>query len=442
MILHNNTQQQINRIKLRCNATLELRDFIGWIILFFTISTGTTSAQASFSDRVLVIVNEDVITQSEYDYRLKLIRDDIQARGELSDIPQEVYRQLLESMVSDRLQIQEAKRRGLEISDEELNLAIRRYAAQQNLDDQQFRLSLLQRGEDLTSFRENVRNTLLISRLTEYYAVSRVTVPDYEIDGFIAQNRLDDGGAEYNISHLLIKNPEQNRALAEQVLQEIKGGLSFQKAILTYSEATDAQDGGLIGWRRASQLPEIFAQAVKSLKVGELSEIVESPNGLHILKLIDRKGDVAEIEQSMVQHILITAKTEVARTQAAKKLFEIRQRIVDGESFSDLARIFSDDSVSAANGGDLGWVSPGEMVPQFEEMFKQMQIGEVSQPFSTQYGVHVLQVTDRRTKNITDQLIRRRADNILRRQRAEREFQQWVRQLREQAYIEYVSQPA
>ncbi|MEM7357686.1 MAG: peptidylprolyl isomerase [Pseudomonadota bacterium] len=397
-------------------------------------------AKADFMDRVLVIVNEDVITQSEFDHRMTTLVGEVTRSGG-GELPPDINKQLLDGMVSDKLQLQEADRRGIAINDEELQRALVRFASQQNLTPQQLISSVEAQGQSFRLFSESVRESLTISRLTEYYAQARVVVPDYEIDGFIAQNDLDNASAEYQIAHILIKNPALNRALAQQVVNELRGGLSFQQAVLTYSEATDAQEGGLMGWRTADKLPEVFVDAIKTVPVGGVTDVLESANGLHILKLLDMKGDREEIVQSNVRHILIASTTQVAQAQAAKKLFNIRQRILEGEDFEALARIFSDDSVSAAKGGDLGWVSPGEMVPNFEKTYDQLPIGEISQPISTQYGMHILQVLDRREKNITDQMIRARADNILRRQRAEREFQQWVRELKEQAYIEYVSEP-
>jgi peptidyl-prolyl cis-trans isomerase SurA len=397
------------------------------------------TAHASFMDRVLVIVNEDVITQTEFDHRLSTVLGDIKKNGGTK--PEGIEKQLLDGMVSDRLQIQEAKRRGITISDDELNNALGRFGSKQGLDLQQLMLQVEAQGQSFQRFSESVRESLIISRLTEYYARTRVVVPDYEIDGFIAQNKMDDAGAEYQIAHILIKDPQTNRELANRAMSELKSGLSFQDAVSKYSEATDAEEGGVIGWRRLDQLPVVFREPIKSVSVGGVTDLLESANGFHILKLLDLKGEREEIIQNEVRHILISSTTDVAKSQAAKKLRKIRQRILNGENFSDLARIYSDDSVSAATGGSLGWVSPGEMVSPFEEMFKKLPIGEVSGPTYTQYGVHILEVLDRRKKNITDRVIRGKVDNILRRQRAEREFQQWIRELKEQAYIEHVSEP-
>jgi len=205
--------------------------------------------------------------------------------------------------------------------------------------------------------------------------------------------------------------------------------------------ATNAQEGGVLGWRTTAKLPDVFVQAVKDARPGDVSGVLETPNALHILKVLNFKGDRNEIIQSKVRHILISATSRIAKKQASKKLLDIRQRIRNGEDFDDLARIYSDDSVSAANGGDLGWVSPGQMVQPFEQVFEKMPLNEVSEPVETQFGVHILRVEDRRDKNISKELMRVRADNILRRQRADREFQQWIRELQEGAYVEHVADP-
>jgi peptidyl-prolyl cis-trans isomerase SurA len=395
-------------------------------------------AVAEYTDKVLVIVNEDVITQSEFEYRLQSVMAELQRSD--AEKPEDLEKQLLDGMVSDRLQIQEAERRGITVTDQELASAIERFAGQQKLTLDQFSRNLAASGQPIERFAETVRESLTISRLTDYYARARVIVPDYEIDGFIAANKLDEDASEYEIAHLLIKNPDKNIELAQRIRKEIANGLSFQEAVLTYSEGIDGQEGGRMGWRTAAQLPEVFLNAIKDVQVGGVTPVLESSNGLHILKLLDLKGDRTEIVQSNVRHILITAESKVAKSQASKKLFNIRQRILDGEDFEQLARIYSDDSVSAANGGSLDWVSPGQMVKEFEAAYTQLPLMEVSQPIESQFGVHILRVEDRRKKNITDQMIRNRADGYLRRQRADREFNQWVRELREQAYVEFVSE--
>ncbi|MFT6034294.1 MAG: peptidyl-prolyl cis-trans isomerase SurA [Arenicella sp.] len=410
------------------------------VIFAITASFSLVSqAQSAFMDRVLVIVNEDVITQSEFDYRLATV---LREMDNSKPVPADLHKQLLDGMVSDRLQVQEANRRGIEISDQELMQAIQRFAGQQNTTVTELQTSLEGQGQSFDKFKESVRDSLTISRFTDYYAQTRVVVPEYEINGYMDQNKLNSDNSEYNVAHILIKNPETNADLAEQVRVQINNGLSFQKAVLSYSEAGDAKDGGVIGWRTAEQLPEVFLAAVKDLEAGQVSQVIASPNGLHILKLLERKGDKTEIIQTQVSHILIKADSKVAKSQASKKLFDLRQRILDGESFEDLARIYSDDTGSAATGGSLGWVSPGQMVQPFEEAFKQIALKQVSQPIDTQFGMHILIVDDRRKKNVTEQLARGRAESILRRQRADREFGQWVRELLEGAYVEHVSKPS
>jgi len=291
-------------------------------------------------------------------------------------------------------------------------------------------------------FRESVRDSLTISRFTEYYARTRVVVPEYEIDGFMAANKLDIDTSEYQVAQIFIKDRESNGELAEQVRNEIDQGLNFRQAAVKYSEAPNAQEGGVIGWRTKEKLPEVFFDAIKTLQVGEVSDVISTPNGLHILKLLDRKGDErVEIVQSEVSHILIKAESQVAKSQAAKRLYKIRQRVFDGEDFSELARIYSDDTGSAATGGSLGWVSPGEMVKPFETVFESLPLSQISDPVETQFGMHIIRVDDRRKKDVSAQIVRNKVANTLRRQRADREFNQWVRELLEGAYVEHVASP-
>ncbi|GHA16027.1 chaperone SurA [Arenicella chitinivorans] len=388
---------------------------------------------------MLVIVNEDVITQSEFDYRMATVMDELSNSGQTP--PPGLAKQLLDTMVSDRLQVQEAERRGITVSDEEVQATLQRFAAQQDVTVDQMRRQVQDTGQPFDMFVESVRDSMVISRFTDYYARSRVIVPEYEIDGFIAANNLDQDTSEYEIARILIKTGDGAAELAQQVRSEIGTGMNFEQAVSAYSQATDAEDGGVIGWRNAAQLPEVYVSALQDMQVGDVSPVLTTANGYHILKLLDLKGDRTEIIQSKVRHILISAESRVAKSQAAKKLRELRKRIVEGEDFSALARIYSDDSVSAANGGSLDWVSPGEMVPPFEEAFQKLSLGEISFPVETQFGMHIIIVDDRRKKNITEQMIRGRADQILRRQRADREYKQWVNELQEGAYVEFVTEP-
>lgn len=395
------------------------------------------------SDKVLVIVNDDVITQSEFDFRLASVNAELVQTGQA--LPEDFIKQLMDSMINDRLQIQEAERRGIEVSEAQVDEAVARFAEQQGQTLDEFKQSLGNVEQALQGFRQTVKDSLIISLLTEFYANNRVFVPNYEIEGAMEQNKLGDASFEYQIAHLFIQNVDDNKEKAELIREQLKDGdLDFTVAVNKYSQATGAaaKDGGLIGWRKADELPELFSTAIKGVQVGGVSDVLESPNGLHILKLVDRKGDVIEILQTNVRHILIEAEGDIAIKQATKKLLKIKERIDAGEDFGQLARIHSDDSVSAANGGSLDWVNPGQMVAPFEEAFKQVALNDVSQPVVTQFGVHILQVVDRRQENVTEIVMKNRVRGVLRRQRANREFSQWVRQLKEQAYISHVAEPS
>lgn len=410
------------------------------ITLMVSVTGISSAADKTMMDRVLVIVNEDVITQSEFDYRYESLLQDL--KKDNRPLPEDIKKQVLDSMVNDLMQVQEADRRGINISDPELDQAIERFANQQNVTSAQLKQTILSNNQPYSLFRESVRDSMTISRFSEYYARSRVIVPDYEIDGVIAAENLNADDSEYQLAQILIKNPDVNDDLANQVKAELDQGLSFQEAVATYSESANASEGGVIGWRRSEQLPEVYLSAVKELQVGQVSDVLETANGFHILKLLDRKGDRMEIIQTKVSHILIKAESKVAKKQASKKLFQIKQRIANGENFEELARIYSDDTGSAANGGSLNWVSPGEMVKPFETAFEQMALNEVSEPVDTQFGMHLLKVEERRKKNVTEQVLRNRVENRLRQQRADREFGQWVRELLEGTYVEHVAEPS
>ena len=407
--------------------------------LSLAMSLATVNAQ-QFTDKVLVIVNDDVITQSEFDFRLASVQAEFAQTGQV--LPDDVYKQLLDSMINDRLQLQEAERRSIDVSEQDVDDAVVRFAQQQGQTMAQFEESLGNSSQVIARFRQSVRESLVISLLTEFYANNRVFVPDYEIEGAISQNKLGEDSIEYQVAHLFVKGEQASLERAEQIREEIVNGLSFSDAVAQYSQAAGTEEGGLIGWRRKDELPELFADGIKDTVVGGLSSVLESPNGFHILKLVDRKGEFIEVLQSEVRHILIEAESDIAVKQATKKLHEIRSRILAGEDFAQLARIYSDDSVSAATGGSLEWVNPGQMVKPFEDRFNLLAIDEVSEPVVTQFGVHIIQVLDRRQQNVTDIVMKNRVRGVLRRQRANREFSQWVRQLKEQAYISHVADPA
>lgn len=399
------------------------------------------SAVAAFSDRVLVVVNEDVVTQSEFDYRYQLVAGDYSTKSG-SQLPDDVAEKLLDTLISEKLQIQEAQRRKISVNNEELSVAVERYSAQQGLSVVQLREKLIRDGQPFEVFKQALRDNILIARLNEYYAQYRVSVPDYEVDGFLERNNWDADQAEYLVAHILLPIGDDNEQLANDIVQQLRNGASFQQAVLNYSTATNASEGGVIGWRKKNQLPSVFAQALDTLAPGGVSNPIAGPNGFHILKVQDQRGQSTEIVQSKVQHILIKAETAVAKKRAKLKILKLKQRILEGEDFADLARIYSDDTGSASLGGDLGWVSSGQMVKPFEAAYSTLPVDQISEPVETRFGVHLMRVMERQTKNVTEQLARARAENILRRQRAEREYSQWVRSLRDNAYIEQINKPA
>lgn len=426
-------------MKLNFKKTLN-RYSISLVVIISSVLI-TNDLQAQVTDKVFVIVNDDVITESEFDFRLASINAEFAQTGKT--LPDDVDKQLVDSMINDRIQVQEAERRGLEVSEQQLDEAVARFAQQQGQTVEQLKQSLGNNDQVVDRFRQTIKESLIITSLIEFYANNRVFVPIYEIEGAMTQGKLGSDDFEYQIAHIFIQNIDTNKEKAELIHQELVNGLDFMDTVSKYSQAADLKEtGGLIGWKTADQLPEIFATAVKSIKVGGISEVLESSNGLHILKLVDRKGEVIEVLQNNVRHILMEAEGEIAIKQASKKLQKIKSRILAGEDFGQLARIYSDDSVSAATGGSLEWVNPGQMVPPFEEAFKQLAINDISDPVVTEFGVHIIQVQERRQEDVTEIVMQNRVRGVLRRQRANREFSQWVRQLKEQAYISHVAGPS
>ena len=277
---------------------------------------------------------------------------------------------------------------------------------------------------------------------------SRVRVSPDDINEFLGQLGERDLEGEYLLSHILISIPEQGNAdqqtaieqLAYDVRRQVSNGLQFSEAAITYSDAPDALEGGSLGWRKLGQLPSLFAEALKGMNVGDTTGILRSPNGFHILKLEDKRGLATQtMTKTLARHILISASSAIARQQARAQLSSVKQRVLAGEDFATIAEALSDDAVSATQGGDLGWMSPGETVPVFERAMSELQIGELSEPVDSQFGVHLIQVQDRKEEEVGDLLIRRQAAEQLRNRKADERYSEWVRELRDEAYVECCS---
>jgi peptidyl-prolyl cis-trans isomerase SurA len=322
-------------------------------------------------------------------------------------------------------------------------------AEQNKLSPTEFRAALQRQGISYDRFRDDIRNEILISRLREREVDSKIQVAENEIDNFLAEAQSGGSGpAAYNLSHILVRvpenaSPEQVEARlrrAQEALAKAQGGGNFGELAVAYSDAPDALQGGNMGWREEARLPEIFAEALAKLKPGEVSQIVRSPAGFHLLKLNDRRGaggGAFVAEQTHVRHILVRVGELAPEADARRKSALLRTRIVQGADFAELARLNSDDTGSASRGGDLGWIVAGDLVPEFERAMTALKPGEVSEPVRTQFGFHVIQVIARRTADLSSDRKRLEARKVLRERRSDESYEEWLRQLRDRAYVEY-----
>ena len=398
-------------------------------------------------DRIVAVVNSEVITSGEVAARVKVVKQQLGQQG--TQLPPEdvLQKQVLERMIMDRLQLQLAKETALRVDDLQLDRTVARVAESNKMSLTEFRRALERDGVQFDKFREEIRNEITLSRLREREVDAKIAVTDNEIDYFLSQQ----GGSQasttdYNLAHILLRLPEQaspeqverQRARAEQVVVQLRAGADFGKLAVSFSDAPDALQGGAMGWRVRDRLPELFAQALAAMKPGDVSGIMRSPAGFHVIKLIDVRGSgaAALVEQTHARHILVKTSEIVSEADAKRKLNNLRERIVNGADFGELAKLNSDDG-SSIRGGDLGWVYPGDTVPEFERVMNSLQLGQLSEPFASPFGWHLLQVLERRKTDASGDRQRKEATLILRERKADEAYQEWLRQLRDRAFVEY-----
>ena len=402
-------------------------------------------------DRIVAVVNDEAIT--DFELRARLATVERQLRGQNVQLPprEVLERQLLERMIIDRVQLQFAKETGLRISDIELDAAMRRIAEGNRLSLQDFRAALEKDGIAWTKFREEIREEIVLSRLRDREVESRIVVSDGEIDNCLAnpEQGSSAGNIEVQTAHIILRVPEQATpdqlmrigARAQAALDQLRRGEDFAKIAASYSDAPDGLSGGAMGVRPLDRLPALYADAVKKLKPGEVSDILRSPAGFHIVKLIDRKGDAGvkaavALRQTRARHILIKVNELVSEAEARRKLIALKERLDNGADFAELARLNSND-LSAAKGGDLGWLHQGDTVPDFEKAMDGLRINQISEPVQSPFGFHLIQVLERRTEDATAERQRLTARQVLRERKADEAYQDWVRQMRDRAYVEY-----
>jgi peptidyl-prolyl cis-trans isomerase SurA len=405
-----------------------------------------TLAAVEEIDSIVAVVDDDVITRSELNRRMKTLIEQLRQKGTQLPSVQVLERQLLERLVIEQLQLAQAKQLGVTVDDEALNKVIERIASQNKLTLLQFREALQGEGISFDVFREEIRNEVIITRLRNSQVSKRVNVSPQEIDNLLeSQRRNQSKNEEYQLQHILVSlpadaSPEQiaiSRDKVRQLLAELRAGADFSNIAISHSAGPQALEGGDIGWRRLAQLPVAFAEAIKDIPVGGISEPVRSTSGFHLLKLLDKRGEQQHlVRQVNARHILIKTSALISDNEAKQRLNRLRERILDGEDFAELARAHSDDTGSAVKGGELGWADPSIFVDAFRDTIKQSTAGEISVPFKSQFGWHILQVNEWRDHDNTAAVERNRAFEALQERKTEEESADWLRRLRDEAYVD------
>ncbi len=422
-------------------------------IVFLLVSLAGFAAQPSFAasvepieaDRIVAIVGTDVITYVELRSRLASALKQLQKQGTPLP-PQDVLeRQMLERLIMDRAQLQYAKDSGMRVDDTQLDQAIGRIAAGNKMSVPQFRAALEKDGVQYASFREEIRNEMIGVRLREREVDSKLVISDGEIDNYLANQAATGSSEEYQLAHILLRAPESAspeqlqklRLRGEQALKRAQAGENFAELTAAFSDAPDALQGGDLGFRPLSRLPSLYSEVAGLRQAGEVSELLRSSAGFHIVKLLAKRGGgaVASVQQTKARHILIRVNEVVSEAEARRKLEGVRERIANGVDFAEQARLYSQDG-SAAKGGDLGWLNPGDTVPEFEQAMNALKIDEVSPVVQSPFGMHLIQVQERREKDVSAERQRAVARQAIRERKLDEAYQDWLRQLRDRTYVE------
>jgi peptidyl-prolyl cis-trans isomerase SurA len=406
----------------------------------------TTPSRIIPVDRIVAVVNDEVITSNDLNDRVALVVRQFQRQGGQLPSADALSRQILERMINDLLQAQLAKETGIKVDDLTLDRTIERISQENSLSMTDFRAALEKDGIRYPRFREDIRNEILLARLREREVENTIVVTDAEVETELAREAKEaSGDSEYNLAHVLVlvapqannEQIEQRRRRAVQALSELRRGANFAQIAATYSDAPDAMQGGSLGWRASGRLPSLFLETLERLHPGETSDILRSPNGFHILKLLEKRGKAAAagVQQTHVRHILLRAREGLSESEARERLQRLRDRVVGGADFAELAKVNSEDA-SASKGGDLGWVAAGDTVPEFERVMNALKDKEVSQPVQTPFGWHLVQVLERRSDELSGDRKKIAARQAIRARKADEAYQDWLRQSRDRAFVE------
>jgi peptidyl-prolyl cis-trans isomerase SurA len=418
-------------------------------ILFLTLFL-SLPALGSFVllDRIAAIVDEDVIMQSEVDARIQQVLAQLAADPAAEMPPEDLIRdQVLERLIVEDLQMQMGERAGVRVSDDQLNAALQRIAAQNNLSLIQFRAAIEQDGISYASMREQIRKEMIISQVQQGVMNSRIEISDQELKNFLASEVGETITAdEYRLAHILLAIPDQAtpeqvhdvKSRADTLLGRLDRGENFQSIAIAESSGQDATNGGDLGWRKPVQLPTMFADVAQDMIIGEVRGPIRSGSGFHLIKLMEKRGAAAEgqVPQTRVRHVLIKP-SEIRTDLEARELAEsLREEVIGGRDFDELAKLYSEDPGSALSGGDLGWERAGVYVDTFEQHIANSAIDEISPVFKTEHGYHFLQVRGRRIEDFSETFRRSQAENYLRNQKFDEELENWLREIREEAFVD------
>jgi peptidyl-prolyl cis-trans isomerase SurA len=425
-----------------------MRRFLAFLILAQAVLLAVPQAVAASvdADRIVAVVNNEAITLYELHSRQAMVERQLRGQGVTLPPAEVLEKQLLERMILERVQLQFAKETGIQVADGELDAAIERIAQNNHLSVADFKAALERDGVPWAKFRDEIRQEMVVARLRDREVDNRITISDSEVDNYLEQVSGADAEEVVQVAHIMVRVPEQAdaaqlqkaRKRIEQAVQQLQGGQDFGRVAASFSDASDGLAGGVMETRPIDRLPGIYADVIRGMQPGEMSGILRSPAGFHVVKLLARQGGAvpnAPLKQTHARHILIRVNEVVSDAEAKRKLDGLKERLDNGGDFADLARLYSND-LSAAKGGDLGWLYQGDTVPEFERAMDALQPGEISQPIRSPFGWHLIQVLERRTQDASIERKRLLARQALRARKSDEAYQDWLRQLRDRAYVE------